>query len=156
MYESYEQSSEISDVKLNYSSLYNAMIHPFTRMVIYGVIWYQGESNSGRNTDKYSCTFSNLIRFWRQAWNERTNNITDVQFPFGFVQVKKIYLLICKSIHTFSWLHWEIQQIVHFMVIHGYVGYVPNNVVPKVFMAVTLDLRDDPAEYKDNLDFIVD
>ncbi len=42
------------------------------------------------------------------------------------------------------------------MVIHGYVGYVPNNVVPKVFMAVTLDLRDDPAEYKDNLDFIVD
>ncbi len=90
-YESYEQSSEISDVKLNYSSLYNAMIHPFTRMVIYGVIWYQGESNSGRNTDKYSFTFSNLIRFWRQAWNERTNNITDVQFPFGFVQVKKIY-----------------------------------------------------------------
>jgi hypothetical protein len=24
------------------------------------------------------------------------------------------------------------------------VGYVPNNVVPKVFMAVTIDLRDDP------------
>jgi hypothetical protein len=24
------------------------------------------------------------------------------------------------------------------------VGYVPNNVVPKVFMAVALDLRDDP------------
>ncbi|CAF4848598.1 unnamed protein product, partial [Rotaria socialis] len=24
------------------------------------------------------------------------------------------------------------------------IGYVPNNVVPKVFMAVSLDLRDDP------------
>jgi hypothetical protein len=24
------------------------------------------------------------------------------------------------------------------------IGYVPNNVAPKVFMAVTLDLRDDP------------
>jgi hypothetical protein len=24
------------------------------------------------------------------------------------------------------------------------VGYVPNSVVPKVFMAVSLDLRDDP------------
>ncbi len=24
------------------------------------------------------------------------------------------------------------------------VGYVPNNVVPKVFMAVSCDLRDDP------------
>jgi hypothetical protein len=69
------------------------MIHPFTRMVIYGVIWYQGESNSGRNTDKYSCTFSNLIRFWRQAWNERTNNITDIQLPFGFVQVMEIFSL---------------------------------------------------------------
>jgi sialate O-acetylesterase len=26
------------------------------------------------------------------------------------------------------------------------VGYVPNNVVPKVFMAVALDLRDDPHQ----------
>jgi sialate O-acetylesterase len=26
------------------------------------------------------------------------------------------------------------------------VGYVPNNVVPKVFMAVALDLRDDPKQ----------
>jgi sialate O-acetylesterase len=26
------------------------------------------------------------------------------------------------------------------------VGYVPNNVVPKVFMAVALDLRDDPNQ----------
>jgi hypothetical protein len=42
-FESYEQFSEVSDVKLNYSSLYNAMVYPFTRMIIYGVIWYQGE-----------------------------------------------------------------------------------------------------------------
>jgi hypothetical protein len=26
------------------------------------------------------------------------------------------------------------------------VGYVPNNVVPNVFMAVALDLRDDPNQ----------
>ena len=30
-------------VSLNQSSLFNAMMHPFTRMVIYGVIWYQGK-----------------------------------------------------------------------------------------------------------------
>jgi len=30
------------DVMLNNSVLYNGMIHPFTRMVIKGVIWYQG------------------------------------------------------------------------------------------------------------------
>ncbi len=26
----------------NRTDLYNAMIYPFTRIVIYGVIWYQG------------------------------------------------------------------------------------------------------------------
>ncbi len=31
-------------VTLNHSDLYNAMIYPFTRMVIYGSIWYQGRS----------------------------------------------------------------------------------------------------------------
>jgi len=29
-------------VSFNNSDLYNAMMHPFTRMVIYGAIWYQG------------------------------------------------------------------------------------------------------------------
>ncbi len=91
-FDSYEYSFEVSDVKLNYSSLYHGMIYPFTRMVIYGVIWYQGESNSGRNNDQYPCTFSRLIHYWRQTWNERTNNITDIQFPFGFVQVMKLCL----------------------------------------------------------------
>ena len=37
--------------------------------------------------DKYTCSFSKMIQYWRQIWNERTNGITDIQFPFGFVQV---------------------------------------------------------------------
>jgi hypothetical protein len=37
--------------------------------------------------DKYACSFSKMIQSWRQIWNERTNGITDIQFPFGFVQV---------------------------------------------------------------------
>ncbi len=79
------------------------MIYPFTRMVIYGVIWYQGnktsfkystdildfihigESNAG--SPLYACNFEKMIRYWRQIWNERTTGITDIQFPFGFVQV---------------------------------------------------------------------
>jgi hypothetical protein len=32
------------DVTLNNTVLYNGMIHPLTRMVIKGVIWYQGIS----------------------------------------------------------------------------------------------------------------
>jgi sialate O-acetylesterase len=46
-----------------------------------------GEANAGYNTDKYACSFSKMIQYWRQTWNERTNGITDIQFPFGFVQV---------------------------------------------------------------------
>lgn len=75
-------------VALNHSNLFNAMIYPFTRNVIYGVIWYQGEGNRDYNTDKYACSFSNMIQSWRQTWNERTNGLTDIQYPFGFVQVR--------------------------------------------------------------------
>ena len=63
------------------------MIYPFTRMVIYGIIWYQGEANADYNSDKYACSFAKLISYWRQIWNERTNGITNIEFPFGFVQV---------------------------------------------------------------------
>ena len=39
-----ERESSDSDVNasLNDTVLYNAMIYPFTRMVIKGAIWYQG------------------------------------------------------------------------------------------------------------------
>ncbi len=47
-----------------------------------------GEYNTFYNTDKYACSFSKLIQYWRQIWNERTDGITDIQFPFGFVQVR--------------------------------------------------------------------
>ncbi|CAF4733672.1 unnamed protein product, partial [Rotaria magnacalcarata] len=30
-------------VPVNHSNLFNAMIYPFTRTVIYGSIWYQGK-----------------------------------------------------------------------------------------------------------------
>lgn len=79
------------------------MIHPFTRMVIKGALWYQGmhiylmfnpslksvagEHNAAVNRDKYTCTFSKLIEYWRRIWHVRTNFTADIQFPFGFVQV---------------------------------------------------------------------
>ncbi len=47
-----------------------------------------GEANAhGYGTDIYACSFAKMIHYWRQIWNERTNSITDIQFPFGFVQV---------------------------------------------------------------------
>ncbi len=44
-----------------------------------------GEANAGNPT--YACKFARMIVRWRDIWNNRTNGITDIQFPFGFVQV---------------------------------------------------------------------
>jgi sialate O-acetylesterase len=44
-----------------------------------GVIWYQGESNVGRER-QYRTLFPALIADWRQAWGEGS-------FPFLFVQL---------------------------------------------------------------------
>jgi hypothetical protein len=46
-----------------------------------------GEQNMYYNRDKYPCSLSKLIYYWRQTWYERTNGTTDIQFPFGVVQV---------------------------------------------------------------------
>ncbi len=47
----------------------------------------KGEANTGHNTNQYACSFSKMIQYWRQIWNNRTNGDTDIEFPFGFVQV---------------------------------------------------------------------
>ncbi len=59
--------------------MYNAMIAPLTKYPIKGVIWYQGESNTGRH-EEYRKLFSGMITSWRAAWN-----LGD--FPFLFVQL---------------------------------------------------------------------
>lgn len=60
------------------SQLYNAMIAPIIPMPIKGVIWYQGESNTGE-AEKYQKLFPELINNWRTKWNQ--------QFPFLWVQL---------------------------------------------------------------------
>jgi hypothetical protein len=39
--QTYDESFAL--IPVNHSCLFNSMIYPFTRMVIYGVIWYQGK-----------------------------------------------------------------------------------------------------------------
>ena len=59
--------------------LYNAMIHPLIPYAISGVIWYQGESNTGR-AFQYRTAFPLLISDWRKAWQQG-------DFPFYFCQL---------------------------------------------------------------------
>jgi len=63
------------------AGLYNGMIAPLTPFAIRGVIWYQGESNSGPDrAPLYAHLFQTMIRDWRNAWGEG-------DFPFLFVQI---------------------------------------------------------------------
>jgi sialate O-acetylesterase len=63
------------------SSLYNGMIAPVTPLAIRGVIWYQGESNSGlERAPLYDRLFSSMIGDWRRQFAQG-------DFPFLFVQI---------------------------------------------------------------------
>jgi sialate O-acetylesterase len=63
------------------ASVYNGMIAPLTSFAIRGVIWYQGESNTGpARALLYARLFQAMIRDWRSAWGEGN-------FPFLFVQL---------------------------------------------------------------------
>lgn len=59
--------------------LFNAMIAPLTNLKIKGVLWYQGESNSG-NPKLYGKALPALIKDWRTKWGQGN-------FPFLFVQL---------------------------------------------------------------------
>ena len=70
--------------------MWNSMIVPFLNMTIYGSIFYQGETNAMNPNIlvlPYNCTFPAMINDWRAKWYASTQNNTDPQFPFGFVQV---------------------------------------------------------------------
>ena len=63
---------------INPAATFNAMINPITNFNIAGVIWYQGESNTG-TASTYHELFSTMITSWRKAWKK--------DFPFYFVQI---------------------------------------------------------------------
>jgi sialate O-acetylesterase len=61
--------------------LFNGMIAPLTGYTIKGVIWYQGESDSGPKwAHNYARIFPLLIQDWRRQWGKG-------DFPFLFVQI---------------------------------------------------------------------
>jgi len=70
------------------STLFNGMIAPLIPYGIQGVIWYQGEANSGSKGRAcspltYRALFPVLIKDWRTRWGQG-------DFPFLFVQLANI------------------------------------------------------------------
>lgn len=65
------------------AALYNAMVAPATAYAIKGVLWYQGESNTG-NADQYQRLLPALIQDWRSKWSNGNLPFLYVQLPnFG-------------------------------------------------------------------------
>jgi len=52
------------------AGLYNAMIAPLKNIVFKGIVWYQGESNTGRYNEYYDL-MTTLISDWRNLWGEK-------------------------------------------------------------------------------------
>ena len=61
------------------SGLYECMIKPLQPYSIRGVIWYQGEGNSGRH-EEFRTLFPAFVKGWRKTWQ-------DPDMPFYFVQL---------------------------------------------------------------------
>ncbi|HOA72696.1 MAG TPA: sialate O-acetylesterase [Phycisphaerae bacterium] len=63
------------------SVIYNAMVDPLVPYAIAGAIWYQGETNCGRNDGPlYHEKMKALIQGWRTVWDQG-------EFPFYYVQL---------------------------------------------------------------------
>ena len=61
------------------TTLYNAVLYPLAPYAISGVVWYQGESNTG-NPGPYADYLKKLMGCWRDRWQ-------DQQMPFCIVQL---------------------------------------------------------------------
>ena len=85
-----ENQPQQSDKKVP-TRLYNGMIHPLRRLTIKGVIWYQGESNSGR-ANKYHELFSTMITQWRRAWGHDFSFYFAQIAPFNYGKTNSAYL----------------------------------------------------------------
>lgn len=62
------------------SVVWQGMVAPVVPFAIRGVVWYQGESNVGREAE-YRDLFPGLIRGWRDAWAAAAQPPTPVEVP---------------------------------------------------------------------------
>ena len=61
------------------TTLYNAVVHPLAPYSISGIVWYQGESNTG-NPAPYADYLKKMMGCWRNLWQQP-------EMPFCIVQL---------------------------------------------------------------------
>lgn len=82
-----EPSPPQTFVRWKAGGLFNAMIAPLQSYPVKGVLWYQGEANTG-NPGEYFELMKALIADWRAGWHAQLPFLY-VQLP-GFMEAKKI------------------------------------------------------------------
>ncbi len=89
------QRPPLSDISVQNlpSVLYNAMLHPLAPYSLAGVVWYQGESNTGGDSKYYEQMLNQLITGWRQLWKNES-------LPFMVVQLANFMEPSEKPQHT--------------------------------------------------------
>jgi sialate O-acetylesterase len=103
------------------TELYNGMIAPLVHYAIKGAIWYQGESNAGR-AEQYRSLFADMIRNWRNDWNEG-------DFTFLCVQLAP-YMAVKEQPGESAWAELREAQ------------WLSTKVLPNAGMAVITDVGD--------------
>jgi len=104
------------------SLAHNGMVHPLHGLKLRGVLWYQGESNTGRAA-AYAGQFQRLITDWRAQFGQPA-------LPFLFVQLSSVQPLARNDWQQSGWAELRDAQRQAL-------------VLPNTAMAVTLDVGDE-------------
>lgn len=83
-----------------------------------------------------------MIKSWRKGWYEGSQQTTDPNFAFGFVQIGGK----TETAPNFPLVRWH--QTADY-------GYVPNPEMENTFMAITVDLPDPTSPFSRLVKFIV-
>ena len=75
----HEPVAEAIPLRSQPAALFHGMVAPLTSYAVKGVVWYQGESNTGR-AEEYRKLLPALIADWRRQWRRD-------DLPFLFVQL---------------------------------------------------------------------
>lgn len=126
-----EAWSDFKPKKAQTGGLYNGMIAPIIPYGIRGVLWYQGEFNSG-NAWEYQTMLPNMIKDWRAKWGQGN-------FPFYFMQLPIIGTQ-SNDVKSSGWVELRDAQF-------------KTLCVPNTAMAVSIDLPDNDLHPANKQDF---
>jgi len=113
------------------SALFYNLLAPLRGFVLKGIIWYQGESNTGR-AFQYRKIFTALIKDWRIQFN-------DNELPFIFAQISGVGRKITQPHWGSAWAELREAQTMALS-------------LPKTGMAVTIDIGENSIHPRNKLD----